>query len=255
MREMNNQATKFPHHDIKETLDLFLRTRDQELKSVLVKHYTPMVEYLAKKYINKGEPFEDLFQVGMLGLLNALSRYDVSKGVQFESYATPTIIGEIKRYFRDKTWDVKIPRRINELSQKVYKAIDILTNELNRSPQISEIAEYLNETEEHVLEAMESGKNYSAISYDREVNTDKEGNTVRLLEVIGSDDIEINKIENKLSLQQIMKKLSDREKKVIYYLYFKNKTQSEVADLLGCSQMHISRIKRKAVEKLKRYLD
>lgn len=196
---------------------------------------------LAKKY-SKGKSFhEDLRQVGMIGLLGAIKRYDPLVGKSFEAFAIPTIIGEIKRFLRDKTWSVHVPRRIKELGPRIKMAVDHLTTETQKSPKVQEIAEYLDVTEEEVLETMEMGKSYQALSVDQGVEADSEGSTVTILDVVGSQEEGYERVNQKMMLESVLHVLTDREKEIINLTYLQNKSQKETGDLLGISQMHVSR--------------
>ncbi|EHA29035.1 RNA polymerase sigma factor SigB [Bacillus subtilis subsp. subtilis str. SC-8] len=209
---------------------------------------------LAKKY-SKGKSFhEDLRQVGMIGLLGAIKRYDPVVGKSFEAFAIPTIIGEIKRFLRDKTWSVHVPRRIKELGPRIKMAVDQLTTETQRSPKVEEIAEFLDVSEEEVLETMEMGKSYQALSVDHSIEADSDGSTVTILDIVGSQEDGYERVNQQLMLQSVLHVLSDREKQIIDLTYIQNKSQKETGDILGISQMHVSRLQRKAVKKLREAL-
>jgi RNA polymerase sigma-B factor len=187
----------------------------------------------------------------MVGLLGAIRRYDESFGKSFEAFAVPTILGEIKRFLRDKTWSVHVPRRIKELGPKIKSVVEELTSELQRSPKVMEIAEVLNVSEEEVLEAMEMGKSYQALSVDHTIEADSEGGTVTLLDLVGTVESGYEKINQKLVLEKVLYILSERERQIIQYTYLDNLSQKETGDRLGISQMHVSRIQRRAIKKLK----
>lgn len=225
-----------------------------ETQTKLVIHYEPLVLSLARKFSKGKDHEEDLFQVGMVGLLGALRRFDLDIGRSFESYAIPTIIGEIKRFIRDKTWSVHVPRRIKELGPKIKRAVDELTNELQRSPKIEEIAEYIGVTAEEVLEAMEMGQSYQALSVDRSLEADQEGGMITLLDLIGKNDERFEQTDQQMLLEYAFKALSEREKQIIIYTYFENLSQKEAGEKLGISQMHVSRIQRKALLKLREFI-
>jgi RNA polymerase sigma-B factor len=187
----------------------------------------------------------------MIGLLGAIRRYDPTIGKPFEAFAIPTIIGEIKRFLRDKTWSVHVPRRIKELGPKIKAAVDTLTNENQRSPKVQEIAEYLDVTEEEVLETMEMGKSYQALSVDHSIEADSEGSTVTILDVVGTHDKGYEEVNQKLLLQSVLHVLSEREREIIDCTFIMNKSQKETGEQLGISQMHVSRLQRRAIQKLK----
>lgn len=186
----------------------------------------------------------------MLGLLGAIRRYDPEFGRSFEAFAVPTIIGEIKRFLRDKTWAVHVPRRIKELGPRIKATVETLTTELQRSPLVSEIAEYLEVDEESVLEAMEMGRSYQALSMDHTLEADSEGGTVTLFDIIGAKDDGYEKTDQRLLVADALNVLSDREKQIIQYTYIEQLSQKETGELLGISQMHVSRLQRKAIKKL-----
>lgn len=238
-------------NNVEQLIQQFQHTQDNEIQTELVKRYETLVHSLAKKF-SKGRDYdEDLIQVGMIGLLGALRRFDVSIGRSFESFAIPTIIGEIKRYIRDKTWSVHVPRRIKELGPKIKNAVEKLTNELQRSPKVFEIAEYLGVTEEEVLETMEMSKSYQALSVDRSIEADQEGGAVTLLDLVGATDIGFEKTDQQLLIKKAFSVLSEREQQILYCTFYEGLSQKETGDKLGISQMHVSRLQRRALEKIK----
>lgn len=227
-------------------------TNDEEAQTNLVVHYERLVQSLARKYSN-GKPYhEDLVQVGMLGLLGAIKRYDPEFGRSFEAFAIPTIIGEIKRFMRDKTWAIHVPRRIKELGPKIRKAVETLTIELQRSPLVSEIAEYLEVDEESVLEAMEMGRSYQALSMDHTLEADSEGGTVTLFDLVGEMDEGFELTDQRMLVTEALDVLTEREREIIQYTYIEQLSQKETGELLGISQMHVSRLQRKAIKKLQK---
>lgn len=233
-----------------EWIKQFQETQDDEAQTNIVLHYERLVHSLARKYSN-GKPYhEDLVQVGMLGLLGAVRRFDASLGKNFEAFAIPTIIGEIKRFMRDKTWAIHVPRRIKELGPKIRMAVEALTTELQRSPQIAEIALYLEVNEEDVLEAMEMGRSYQALSMDHTLKADSEGGTTTLFDLVGATDDGYDATDQRMVVVEALKVLSDREKQIIQYTYIDQLSQKETGELLDISQMHVSRIQRKAIKKL-----
>lgn len=244
-----------PKKHTKEEVLLWIQqyqeTRDEQAQTNLVLNYERLVQSLARKYSN-GKPYhEDLVQVGMLGLLGAIRRYDSSFGRSFEAFAIPTIIGEIKRFMRDKTWAIHVPRRIKELGPKIKAAVEVLTAELQRSPHIHEIAAYLEVEEEDVLEAMEMGRSYQALSMDHTLEADSEGGTVTLFDLVGSTDGGFEETDQRLFVADALVVLTEREQKIIKYTYIDQLSQKETGELLGVSQMHVSRLQRKAIKKLK----
>lgn len=234
-----------------EWIKAFQETSDEHAQHNLVEHYQSLVESLARKFSKGKAIHEDFFQVGMLGLLAAIRRYDESLGKNFESFAIPTIIGEIKRYIRDKTWSVQVPRRIKELGPKLTKAIDFLTNELERSPKVEELAKYLDVTEEEILETMEMTRSYRALSIEAKVEGDYDGKIVTLLDLIGIHDNGFQEVDHTLLIEKIFSILTERERQIINYTYFNNLSQKETGEIIGISQMHVSRLQRRALIKLR----
>ncbi len=223
---------------------------DEEAQTELVLHYERLVHSIARKYSNGKSFHEDLVQVGMLGLLGAIRRYDASVGRSFEAFAVPTIVGEMKRFLRDKTWDVHVPRRIKELGPRIKRTVEQLTTELQRSPTITEIAIELDVGEDDVLEAMEMGRSYHALSMDHQIDADAEGGTVTLFDLVGVEDDGYEMTEQRMLVAEALSVLSEREKLIIQYTYMDQMSQKEAGDLLGISQMHVSRLQRKAIKKL-----
>ncbi|CQR48260.1 RNA polymerase sigma-B factor [Paraliobacillus sp. PM-2] len=228
--------------------------KDEEIQEKIVLTYQDLVHSIARKYAKNSMIHEDLVQVGMLGLLAAIRRYDPTLGKSFESFAIPTIIGEIKRFIRDKTWSVHVPRRIKELGPKIKKATEQLMTEQQRSPSVKDIATYLEVSEEEVLEAMEMGQSYKALSVDKKIEADSDGSTVSILDLIGEQDNGFKNTDQRMLLEKILPILSEREQNILQYTYFENRSQKETGDLLGISQMHVSRIQRRALKKLREAL-
>ncbi|GAK04408.1 RNA polymerase sigma factor SigB [Geomicrobium sp. JCM 19037] len=224
---------------------------NEDVQTKLVLHFESLVQSLARKFSRGQGHDDDLYQVGMIGLLAALRRYDASFNRSFESFAVPTIVGEIKRFIRDKTWSVHVPRRIKELGPRIKKAVEELTTELQRSPQVNEIANHLEVSEEEVLETMEMGKSYQALSVDRSIEADAEGSAVTLLDLVGSTDEGFEQTDQQLLLEKAFAVLTEREKEILKCTYFENLSQKETGDLLDISQMHVSRLQRRALQKLR----
>ncbi|MFB4168137.1 RNA polymerase sigma factor SigB [Virgibacillus sp. JSM 102003] len=224
---------------------------DKGTQEKIVLAYTDLVESIARKYSKNSNIHEDLVQVGMIGLLAAIRRYDASYGKSFESFAIPTIIGEIKRFIRDKTWSVHVPRRIKELGPKIKKAVDDLTTENQESPSVKEIADYLEVSEEDILETMEMGKSYKALSVDRKIEADSDGSTVAILDLVGNSENGYENVDQRMLLEKILPVLSEREQQILRCTYFDNLSQKETGELLGISQMHVSRLQRRSLRKLR----
>ncbi|MDO5018371.1 MAG: SigB/SigF/SigG family RNA polymerase sigma factor [Lagierella massiliensis] len=248
---MTDKKRKLSDIETKELFEEYSKTQDFAIREELVKRHIYIAEILAKKYANRGIEYDDLFQVASLGLLLAIDRFDVSKGFEFSSYVTPTIVGEIKKYFRDKGWVIRVPRRIQEMSKKVNVAKVQLSQHLQKTPTIGDIADYLEVTEEEVIEAIEGSKVYYPssleVTYDSQ-NEDKEAN---LSDLIGKIDEDYEKVELKDLIERVMEKLNDLEKKVIIERYFEKRTQISIAKSMDISQMSVSRIEKKALKKFR----
>lgn len=246
-----SQPMKLTKEQVQERIERFQKTQDEEAQSDLVVHYKNLVESIARRYSKGRSLHEDIVQVGMLGLLGAIRRYDASFGRSFESFAVPTIIGEIKRFLRDKTWSVHVPRRIKELGPKIKATVEELTTRLQRSPQVKEIADHIGVTEEEILETMEMGQSYQALSVDHSIEADSDGSTVTILDLVGEQESGYEKTDQRLVLEKILHVLSDREKEVIRYTFIENLSQKDAGEKLGISQMHVSRLQRRALDKLR----
>lgn len=239
--------------DVKELFKIFSEDKSNTvIRNILIEKHLYLAKILSKKYINKGVDYEDIFQVASLALIYAIDRYDISKGFEFSSFATPTIVGEIKKYFRDKVWTLRVPRRIQELSKKISNAKIYLEQENKKSPTPKEIANYLEVTEEDVLEAMEASYGYQPISLDTPSTDDSEDKDITLGDKVGIEESRFGQIEQKDFLEKFMKTLNELEVKIIIGRFFKNKTQSAIAEEIGISQMTVSRLEKKIIEKLKK---
>jgi len=223
---------------------------DEEARDELITMYLNLVKYLASRFRNRGEPIDDLVQVGTIGLIKAIDRFDIERQVEFTTYATPTITGELKRHFRDKGWAIKVPRRLQELSFKVSQAVDALTQKNQRSPTIAEIAEYLDVTSEEVLEAMETSEAYNFVSLE----TDRGGDgsdSFSILEYVGKDDVLMAMVDDRTTLSAAFQHLTSQEQRVLYLRFFVGLTQTEIAQKLDISQMQVSRLLRRTLRVLR----
>lgn len=220
-------------------------------RNEIVSKYIYLAEILSKKFVNRGIEYEDIYQVACIALIKAVERFSLDRGVKFVSFATPTIVGEIKRYFRDKGSVIRIPRRIYEVYQKVNHAREHLYHELERAPKADEIAKYLDISEEMVLEIIESSNAYNVQSFDQNVYADDD---LELHETIGSEDVTFERIENRDFLERSLDRFNQAEKEFIKMRYFENKTQKQIADRLGVSQMYVSRLERKVMERFRTIL-
>jgi RNA polymerase sigma-B factor len=220
------------------------RVRDQ-----LVEMHLPLVENLARRFRNRGEPLDDLIQVATIGLIKSVDRFDLERGVEFSTYATPTIVGEIKRHFRDKGWAIRVPRRLQELKLSLTKATSELSQKLGRSPTVAELATHLGMTEEEVLEGLESANAYSAVSLDAPDGGDEDAPAVA--DTLGVEDESIEGVEYRESLKPLLDQLPAREKRILLLRFFGNMTQSQIAADLGISQMHVSRLLARTLAQLR----
>ncbi len=221
-------------------------------RNCIVDKYLYLAEIISRKFLNRGIDYDDIYQIACVALIKAVERFDPGKGVKFVSFATPTILGEIKRFFRDKGSVIRIPRRIYEIYKKVNHAKEQLSFELNRAPRVDEIAEFLKLDEETILEIIESWSVYNVRSFDQTVF---EGDDVEYHETIGEDDSTFEKIENRDFLERSMDRFNEAERKFIKMRYYGNKTQKAIADKLGVSQMYVSRMERKVLEKFRRIMN
>lgn len=213
--------------------------------------YESLVYFLARKFQNRGEPLDDIAQVGFLGLIKAIERFDPDLGNEFSTFATPTIAGEIKRYFRDKGWSIRFPRRLQELHQQVVRVNEQMKNELGHEPTVPELAERLGVEPGDVLEAMEVGTAYRPVSIDATVSRDEGEGGRQLSETIGGDDENLDRVEMREVLQRAMAHLTERERRILAMRFVDEMSQAEVAQRLGISQMHVSRLQRAAQEQLR----
>jgi RNA polymerase sigma-B factor len=241
--------SRYSREDTKELFAELRRSEDPALREELARLHLPLVEYLAKRFKDRGEPLDDLIQVGSVGLLKAIDRFDLERGVEFSTYATPTIVGELKRYFRDKGWAIRVPRRLQELSLRLNKTISSLTQELGRSPTVPEIAKAAGVSEDEVLEALESGQAYSTTSLDAPAGDDEDAPLRG--DRIGEEDFRLDNLEYFASLAPLIQELPQREQRILYLRFFKGMTQSKIAEQVGISQMHVSRLLTRILEFLR----
>ncbi len=223
---------------------------DLAAREQLIEQYMSLVRSLARRYSYRGEQLEDLVQIGAIGLIKAIDRFDLERGVELTTYATPNIIGEIKRHFRDKGWSVRVPRGLQELNVQLSRLIEQLTVQLGRSPTIAELAKAANVEEEEVLEALESGRAYSSLSLSAGGGHDDEDD-LDPLESIGSEEPEYEVSEDRAVLEPGFRVLDERERKILHLRFFKGLTQSQIAQEIGISQMHVSRLIRRSLEKIR----
>jgi RNA polymerase sigma-B factor len=223
---------------------------DLEARERLIEQYLPLVRSLARRYSYRGEQLEDLVQVGCIGLIKAIDRFDVERGVELTTYATPNIIGEIKRHFRDKGWSIRVPRGLQELNVRLSHLIEDLTVQLERSPTIPELAKAAGVEEEEVLEALESGQAYATLSLSAPALGD-DNSDLDPLESLGQIEHEYEVSEDRAVLAPGLKILDDRERRILQLRFYEGLTQSQIAQQIGISQMHVSRLIRRALEKIR----
>jgi RNA polymerase sigma-B factor len=230
--------------DVSSLLSAYHREGDREARDRALVELMPLVRSLAMRYAGRGEPLEDLVQVGSMGLIKAVDGFDVDRGVEFTSYAVPTIVGEIRRHFRDKAWAVHVPRRLKELSVRLSRVLDELTTELGRSPTIAELAAATGAEEEEVIDALDSAHAYSTRSLDA---TYDDGADESLAERLGAEDAGYADVEDGALVAAGLAALEERERRIVELRFFEGMTQSQIAAEIGISQMHVSRLLRQAL--------
>jgi RNA polymerase sigma-B factor len=226
----------------------YAATRDRALREHLVETYLPLARTIARRYQSPRVPTEDLVQIAAIGLMKAIDRYDVERGVAFSSYAVPTMVGEVQRHFRDHTWGVRPPRDLQERAQRVLTTNRTLSAELGRPPSAGEIAEALRVSLEDVVEALQACDARDSTSLDRPRAVGEESET--LADTIGCEDREFDRVEHAITAELLMAHLDEREREIIRLRFHEDLTQSEIGDRIGCSQMHVSRLVRGAIAKL-----
>ena len=237
--------------------ELFVRARegDERSREELTARFMPLARSLALRYQRSGEPLDDLLQVAALGLVKAVDRFDPAREIAFSSYAVPTILGEIKRYFRDRTWSVRVPRGLQELSMRVDRAVSGLAEELRRSPSVKEIAKAVGASEEEVLEAMRAGGAYRAVSFEAPAGGAGEDAGGTLADSVGIDEEGFDRAEERATLDALLQALDAREREVLRMRFEHDMTQAEIGLAIGVSQMQISRIIRQALQRLRETAD
>jgi RNA polymerase sigma-B factor len=224
----------------------------QRIRDELVEMHLPLVQYLARRFRNRGEPLDDLVQVATIGLIKSVDRFDLERGVEFSTYATPTVVGEIKRHFRDKGWAIRVPRRLQELKLALAKATSELSQRNGRAPTVAELAAHLEMSEDEILEGLESANAYSAVSLDAPDTGDDDSPAVS--DSLGATDDALEGVEYRESLKPLLEQLPPREKKILLLRFFGNMTQSQIAAELGISQMHVSRLLARTLVQLRQGL-
>lgn len=229
------------------------RHGDQRARDHVIREQMPLVEFLARKFVSRGEPLEDLVQVGSIGLIKAVDRFDLDRNIEFSTYATPNILGEIKRYFRDKGWAMRVPRGLQELRQSAKEAIRTETVRTGRSPTVEQLAGILSTDEENVAEALTLGRAYNTTSLDTPINQDDaDGDTI--IDLQADANSPIDGLEDKILLQRAIGGLKGQQRQILELRFNEGKTQTEIATQIGVSQMHVSRLLRRAMDDLRQEL-
>ena len=237
-----------------ELFRLYKEKGDEEARDQLIVSHLNLVRFLASKFKNRGEPLDDLVQVGTIGLIKAIDRFDPERGLEFTTYATPTILGEIKRHFRDKGWSIRVPRRLQELSAKVNQATDELTVELQRSPSVEEIAAKLGVGAEEILEAMESSGAYTSVSLEAG-GSSEDDEAPALIDRLGSVDEDLDASDDRMVIDDAIRDFSPREQEIVRMRFIDGLTQVEIAKRLGVSQVQVSRLLRRTLRKIQDKID
>ena len=250
---MNKTPSPWEGRTTGELFREYRRTKDPSLRAYFVEAHEGLVRHVAKDYADSGEPFEDIMSVGMMGLVHAVDRFDPERGTKFATFAVPTIRGEIQRYFRDHTWGIRVPRRIQELSLKAREMGDKLALQRGRPPTYTELARMLNVTEEDLVEALEVGRQYESVSLESAVEEEDDMGRSPL-DRTGETDQRLEDIAERDELARALRQLSSRERVVLVMRYFSELSQQEVGRRLGISQMHVSRLQHQALHNLRKIL-
>lgn len=256
-RRLRRASKGKPAWDKERTRELFRRYKeegDEEAREQLIVSHVNLVRYIAAKFKNRGEPLDDLIQVGTIGLIKAIDRFDPSRGLEFTTYATPTIMGEIKRHFRDKGWTIRVPRRLQELSAKVNSATDELTARLQRSPSIEEVAEYLGTTADEVLEAMESSSAYSSVPLEAQ-GGNEDDDAPSVIDRYASVDGDLEASDDRMVLEEVIGEFPEADQQAIRMRFIDGMTQVEIAKRLGISQVQVSRMLCRALRRIQDKID
>jgi len=226
----------------------FAETRSPRVRDELIEAHIGLAEYLARRFNNRGEPLDDLVQVASTGLIKAVDRFEPERGLEFSTYATHTIVGELKRHFRDKGWAVRVPRRMQELHLRLGQIVALLNQDLGRSPTVAEIAVEAGVSDEEILEAMEAGQAYRFTSLDAPSPGEDGGS---LSTNLGSDDVSMIDVEHRATLSPLLAQLPERQQRILHLRFFEGLTQSEIASRLDISQMHVSRLLARSLAQLR----
>ncbi len=238
------------HERAARLTSLWERRDDPAARAELIEAYQPLADRLARRFRGRGESYDDLRQSASIGLINAVDRFDPDYGVKFATYATRTIVGELKRHLRDRAWSVRVPRGLQEAALEAGRAREHLSHRLGRSPTIAELAVDMGRAQEDVIEALEAGSAYTAASLDRPVDSGDEGSAT-IGELIGIEDVDLQLAERWPDVAEAVRRLPERERAILYLRFFEDRTQTEIAEQVGISQMHVSRLLRKSLAELR----
>lgn len=228
-------------------------SRREELRDRLVTGYLPVAQHIARRFNHRGEPLDDLVQVATVGLINAIDRFDPDKGGEFFSFAVPTISGEVRRHFRDQSWSMRVPRRLKDMHVSINGAVSDLSQSLGRAPRPSEIAEHLGLPVQEVLEGLEAAEAYRSSSLDEMLSSEDGSATVG--ELVGDADAELDRVDYRESLRPLLAELAPRERTIVMLRFFGNRTQTQIANEVGISQMHVSRLLAQTLTRLRDRLE
>lgn len=227
--------------------------RRERLRDQLVTGYLPVAQHIARRFNHRGEPLDDLVQVATVGLINAIDRFDPGKGGEFFSFAVPTISGEVRRHFRDQSWSMRVPRRLKDMHVSINAAVSDLSQRLGRAPKPSELAQHLDLPVNEVLEGLEAAEAYRSSSLDEMLSSEDGSATVG--ELVGDADAELDRVDYRESLRPLLAELAPRERTIVMLRFFGNRTQTQIADEVGISQMHVSRLLSQTLDRLRSRLD
>ncbi|MET0187485.1 MAG: SigB/SigF/SigG family RNA polymerase sigma factor [Pseudonocardia sediminis] len=227
--------------------------RRERMRDQLVRGYLPVAQHIARRFAHRGEPLDDLTQVATVGLINAIDRFSPEKGGEFFSFAVPTISGEVRRHFRDQSWSMRVPRRLKDMHVSINSAVSELSQQLGRSPRPSEIAERLDLPVSEVLEGLEASEAYRSSSLDEMLSSEDGSATVG--ELVGEADAELDRVDYREALRPLLADLAERERTIVMLRFFGNLTQTQIANEVGISQMHVSRLLAQTLGRLRGRLD
>ncbi len=247
-------APRWDHLSTEQLFAEWRRTGDPAIREHIIRKHEGLVRHVVKEYVGSGESFDDLMGVGHIGLINAVDRFDVSRKTKFATFAVPTIKGEIRRHFRDRGWRMKVPRRLQELALAAKKTIDECTQRQGRSPTYQEIAQQLGKTEDEIIEAIEVGQHYEVLSMDTAPGGNEE-NDARTIDRAGALDPLLENVTDRAEIEAALGQLQAREREIIRLRHFQQLSQTEVAERMGISQMHVSRLEHRARAKIRRFLE